>query len=81
MEKKAFVVEACKPRDIDVYFPKLVILARDEKEAREILKAQGPQYHIFDRGYGIYYCWPYTISQTRCQLIELPLLDAEKVLA
>ncbi len=75
---KAFVVEACKPRAIDIYSPKLVILAKDREEALKVLEGKGLDYDIDARGGSLTYHW--YMCETRCELIELPILDAEKVL-
>lgn len=79
MEKKAFLVQAVRPVAIGEYTPLLVVLAKDRDGALKALKDYGHGIHV---GYGdsITYSWAHTISVTDCQLIELPLLETEKVL-
>jgi hypothetical protein len=79
VKNRAFVVIAEQPGVIGREFPRLVITARNEKEARDILKEQGPQHSIFDKGYGIYYVEKITGGQAGCRLAELPLLSARQV--
>lgn len=81
MGKKAFVVMACKPREISEYIPKLVILAKDREEALRVLKERGLEYHVDARLGDGYITYHWYMIETSCELVELPLLDTEKVLA